>query len=186
MHRNINTVVPFTVLYQYIWTRQCIYCGYLRITTSQITITVHHIAILELSFSNICTLCISHSFRTAPKSSMEQMKLLTSRRASMQQITLSFRRIWMLNSISFHEGTREKVSECERMRERAIFKKHSPQVKSSHPSRQWQSQPGRKGRMRRGAARPLFPSSEWTLPGTERGESSPLLAPLWPRTRKKH
>lgn len=146
-------------------------------TSPQISITVYHILLLELSFSNICMLCILHSFQTALKSSIEQMKLRTSCTASMQQITQSFCRIWVLNSISFHEGMREKVSECLRMRERAIFKKHSPQVKSSHPSRQWQSQPCREGWMRRGAARPLFPRSEWVLLGTDCRESPHLSSP---------
>ncbi len=157
--------------------RQFIHCVGLWITSSQISITVYHIPLLELSFSNICMLCILHSFQTAPKSSIEQMKLRTSRTASMQQITQSFRRIWVLNSISFHEGTREKVSECLRMRERAIFKKHSPQVKSSHPSRQWQSQPRREGWMRRGLRVLCSPARSERCLGTEYRKSPHLSSP---------
>lgn len=156
--------------------RQFIHRVGLWIPSSQISITVR-ITFPYLNYNfQIFVCCVLHSLQTAPKIAIEQIKLRTSCTASMQQITQSFRLIWVLNSISFHKGTREKVSECLRMREQAIFKKHSPQVKSSHPSRQWQSQPRREGWMRRGL-RVLFPRSEWALPGTECRESPHLSLP---------
>ncbi len=141
----------------------------------QISITVHHIPLLELSFSNICMLCILHSFQTAPKSSIEQMKLRTSRTASMQQITQSFRRIWVLNSISFprgNEGESEWVFENERASD---FQKAQPAGKSSHPSRQWQSQPRREGWMRRGLRVLCSPARRSAAGHRIQKESSPLL-----------
>ncbi len=146
----INIKCMNTISKLFMQNRQFIHCVGLWIPSSQISITVR-ITFPYLNYNfQIFVCCVLHSLQTAPKISIEQMKLRTSCTASMQQITQSFRRIWVLNSISFHKGTREKVSECLRMREQAIFKKHSPQVKSSHPSRQWQSQPCREGWTRRG------------------------------------